>query len=222
MKLKPIHALCLPWLLAARALHAGASLYVDDAGTTPEGHCQVESWTRVHAPGQEWSMLPACTRRGVEYSLGVNRFGRAGETLFTRGIKHTLRDPEGQAWGVALSFGAAWNARRGRLDGWSANLPVTLVLDAQGQTRLHVNVGWNKPRGAHGTPTGGLGLQRRLGGRWSLLAETYADGHGDPAWQLGTRASFGEAVSVDLLLGCTPDRQHGRWFTLGLNVALPD
>lgn len=222
MKLKPIHAVCLPWLLAARALHAGASLYVDDAATTPDGHCQVESWTRVYAPGQEWSALPACARRGVEYSLGVNRFDRARETLLTPGIKHTLRDPDGQVWGAAVSLGAVWNAKHDHLDGWSANLPITLALDAQGQTRLYVNFGWNKPRDAHGTPTGGLGLERRLDGRWSLLAETYADGGGDLTWQLGARASFGEAVSMDLLLGRAPDRRPGRWFTLGLNVALPD
>lgn len=221
MKLKPIHGACLPLLLAARTLHAGASLYVDDAATTPEGRCQVESWVRTYAPGREWSTLPACTRGGNEYSLGVSRFDRPRDVLFTPGVKRTLRDPDGQAWGAAVFVGALWDATHGRLDGWNANLPVTLTL-MPGKTLLHVNLGWSKLHGVRGMPTAGLGLEHRLAGHWSLLAEAYADGNGDLTRQLGARAAFGESVSVDLLLGRSTGHRPGRWFTLGLNVALPD
>jgi hypothetical protein len=222
MKPKPVHALGLPLLLAARVLHAGASLYVDDAGTTPEGQCQVESWTRSYAPGREWSAVPACTRGALEYSLGVSSVDRPHDVLLTPGIKHTLRDPDGQAWGAAVSLVAAWDATQRRVQGWSLTVPVTLAMDAQERTLLHVDLGWNQWRDAGGALAGGLGLERRLVGQWSLLAEIYADGSGSRDRQFGLRRTFGTAASLDLLAGRATGRRPGRWFTLGLNLALPD
>ncbi|HEV2622363.1 MAG TPA: hypothetical protein VGU65_09795 [Frateuria sp.] len=222
MKLRPFLALGLPLLATARAVHAGASLYVDDAGTTPPGHCQLESWTRSYAPGQEWSAVPACTRGGVEYSLGVSSYDRPHDLLLTPGIKRTLRDPDGQAWGAAISLVAAWDVTQRRLEGWNLTVPVTLAVDAQGRTLLHADLGWSKLRGAAGALAGGLALEHRLSGQWSVLAELYADGSGEMDRQLGLRRALDATASLDLLAGCASGRRPGRWFTLGLNMALPD
>jgi hypothetical protein len=46
-------------LIPVCAARAGASLYVDDAGIVPAGHCQLESWLRASAPGRELSLVPA-------------------------------------------------------------------------------------------------------------------------------------------------------------------
>jgi hypothetical protein len=222
MKLKPIHAVGLLSALTARVVHAGASLYVDDAGTTPVGQCQVETWTRGYAPGREWSAVPACTRGGIEYSLGVSAYDRPHDLLLTPGIKRTLRDPDGQAWGAAIAVNAAWDATQRHLEGWSITLPVTLAVGTQGQTLLHANFGWTHWRGARGAGVGGLGVEHRLDDRWHLLAELYAGGGDDLDGQLGLRRALGRAASLDLLVGRATGPHPGHWLTLGLNMALPD
>lgn len=222
MNLKVCLALGLPLLSYACALHAGASLYVDDAGTTPAGHCQLESWTRSYAPGQEWSAVPACTRGGFEYSLGLSSGDRPHDLLLTPGVKRMLRDPDGQAWGAAISLVAAWDVTQRRLQGWNLSVPTTLAVDPQGRTLLHAELGWSKLPGAAGSLAGGLALEHRLPGPWIVLAELYADGSGGMDRQLGLRRVLGAAASLDLLAGRANGMHAGRWFTLGLNVALPD
>ncbi len=60
--------LVVPFVLAAMLLspcaaRAGASLLVDDAGTVPDGRCQLESWLRLRGGG-EVTAVPACGRAG--------------------------------------------------------------------------------------------------------------------------------------------------------------
>ncbi len=199
--------------------HAGASLYVDDASVTPRGHCQVESWVRGYAPGTEFASVPACNIRGTEFGLGVNAFGHpSGGPIVNLGVKRTFRDFDAQRWGIAASIGASWDGAHQRFDGWSANVPASVALDADHRTVVHANLGWSKPRHARGRVTRGLGIEQRLDERWSLLGEAYAD-HTTVA-QIGLRRAIGDSASLDLLAGLRDGTAPASWLTLGFNIAL--
>lgn len=216
------HPLAAALLLAACAqrAHAGASLYVDDAAVTPPGQCQVESWARAYFPSQELTMVPACGMAGTEFSLGFSRFSAPGATrLWSPGLKHVFRDAGVEQWGVGISLGASWDARRGRWVAGALNVPASIAFDEDEHLVLHVNLGWGKGEGKTGTVTGGVGAELALDASWHLLAELYGDPHGTAAGEVGLRRAFGEGVSVDLLIGHEAGLGTGPWLTLGLNVA---
>lgn len=130
MFLLRLFALAMFFLCACRA-HAGASLFVDDAATTPDGRCQIESWVRVHAPGRELTAVPACTVAGTELGLGVSHHlqPRSGP-VWNVGAKHLFRDFESKAWGIGAALGGTFDADAERWTAWSVNLPVSIALDA--------------------------------------------------------------------------------------------
>ena len=198
---------------------AGASLYVDDASVTPRGHCQVESWMRGYAPGNEFSSVPACNYRGTEFGLGVNYFSHpAHGPIVNLGVKRAFHDFDTQRWGIAASLGASWDSARGQFDGWSANVPVSVALDGDRHTVVHANLGWSKLRHVRGKLTRGIGIEHSLSAHWTLLGEAYAD-HATIA-QLGVRRAFGDNASLDLLAGRQGGTTPASWLTLGFNIVL--
>jgi hypothetical protein len=203
--------------------HAGASLFVDDAATTPEGRCQVEAWARAYAPGQEFTAVPACTHTGTEFGLGASHYTRPSlGPIVNLGAKRLFRDFDQHDWGIGASFGATWNGADDRLDGWNLNLPVSFALDPERRTVVHANLGWSDLRHSPGALTGGLGIERALTEDWTLLAEAYGDHRGGFGTQLGVRRTLGDTASLDLLLGHQDGMRHAPWFTLGFNVLLPN
>lgn len=199
--------------------HAGASMFVDDAAITPRGRCQVESWTRVYASGQELTSVPACNWDGTEFSLGLTHYALAShDPLLNFGLKWLFRDLDQHDWGLSTSIGATWNGATNRLDGWTINLPASFALDPQRRIVVHVNLGWSKLRDSRGAFTGGVGLERVLGAHWTAIAEVYNDRH--VAVQAGLRRSLGESASLDLVAGCQRGASCTPWVTLGLNVVL--
>ena len=209
-------------LLAACAgrAHAGASLYVDDAAVTPPGQCQVESWVRAYFPSRELTLVPACSVAGNEFSLGFSQLSAPDPTrLWSPGLKHVFRDAGVRQWGVGFSLGASWDARRGRWVAGALSLPASIAFDDDERFVLHANLGWGKAEGKVGTVTGGVGAEFALDEAWRLLAEVYGDPHGTAAGQFGLRRSFGEDVSVDLLVGHEAGLGTGPWLTLGFNLA---
>ena len=205
-------------LLPSPAARAGASLLVDDAGTTPDGHCQVESWLHLGAAGAaEASAVPACAVGGVEYSLGGSVAATASTpAALAFGLKRTLRDVgDGDGTpGFAVSVGSAWTSRSGAPSGAVANLIASLPVAGLGA--IHLNAGWSAARGRLPVPTSGVGLEHPLGSHWLLLAEGYAQRGAGPAWQAGLRRMLGNGVTTDLLVGTDP---HGHWLTFGLNYS---
>ncbi len=201
---------------------AGASLYVDDAAITPAGHCQAESWARVRAPGQAFTVVPACHWAGTEFGLGISRERNPSQgPQFDLGIKRPLRAVESRRWGVSWSAGAGWDGARHRPAGWNLNLPASFAADREQRTWIHANLGWNQPRDASGALTGGLGIEHAFGERWSVLAEIFGERHGGAGAQLGARRTLGDSASLDLLLGSQEGLREAPWITLGFNVLLP-
>ncbi|NID14099.1 hypothetical protein [Luteibacter yeojuensis] len=220
------HRALIPILVGMLSLYAsqargGASLFVDDAGLTPAGRCQVESWVRLYRPAYELDAVPACTVHGIEWSLGVTRSGNPSQgTSLGPGIKRVFRDFDTHDWGVAMSLGANWDSRGRGLDGWNANVPASFALDAGRRVILNTNLGWTKTPGRRGTVTGGAGLEVALGERWIVLAEAYRANRF--AGQVGIRRNLGENVSFDMLAGTGRGTGRPSWITFGLNILLPD
>ncbi len=203
-------------LLPSPAARAGASLLVDDAGTTADGHCQLESWLHLAPAGAaKASAVPACAVGGVEYSLGGSvATSASAPALLAIGLKHTLRDVGDDAPGFAVSIGSAWSGHAGAPGAAVANLIASVPVLRLGL--VHLNAGWSVARGHAPAPTFGTGLEHPLGSHWRLLAEGYVQRGAGPAWQAGLRRMLGRSVTADLLMGTDP---HGRWLTLGLNYS---
>lgn len=202
---------------------AGASLFVDDAATTPPGRCQVETWARAYLPGQELTVVPACAIAGAEFSLGVTHTASPSHgPIVSPGVKRLFRDVERHDWGIGASLGGTWNGAHDRLEAWALNVPASIALDHDRLTLLHANLGWIESRNTPGALTFGIGIERVLTDRWTLLAEAYGDHRSDRVFQLGARHAIGDSASLDLLLGHQGGMKHSPWFTLGFNVLLPN
>ncbi|MFC7521739.1 hypothetical protein ACFQS6_20310 [Xanthomonas populi] len=222
LKLFPALLLAAASVLAFRA-QAAASLTTDDAALTPEGRCQVETWLRGSHQGRELTAVPACTRAGNEFSLGLSTFSDQPQAgIVALGVKRLFRDLDQQRWGVGASLGANWDVRRQRLDGVIITVPLSIALDADLRSLLHLNVGANTPSGTAMALTASVGMEHTLGPAWTLLAETVGDSRGGFGQQAGLRRLFGDRASVDLLAGYQHGEDHTPWVTLGFNLLLPD
>ncbi|MEQ4576312.1 MAG: hypothetical protein ABN502_15430 [Gammaproteobacteria bacterium] len=208
----------LAWPVAA---WAGASLDIDDAAITPEGRCQVESWLRRESAQRQAVAVPACTVAATEVSLGVlGRDPGTGGAGLSLGLKRVLRAFDGRGWGLAIAAGASHEPGQG--PGWVLALPASIALDPAQRNLVHLNLGWEAPDRARRAATAGIGLERVLDPRWTLLAELRGDDRGGAGGQLGLRRALGPNASLDLLAGRhRADGDGTRWLTLGLNVLLP-
>lgn len=201
-------------------LHAAASLLVDDAGTTPEGRCQLESWARHHTDHQELTAVPACTLAGTEWSLGLSHLRGAASTPWALGAKRTLRGKHDERVQVAVSAEAGGDVRHGGARGWALNLPASFALDAAARVVVVANAGYSRTRAEHGM-TLGIGSEIRLAPRWSLLAEQWRDAAHHRSSQLGMRRYLRDDASLDLLAGRAHGTSSASWITVGLNLPLP-
>ncbi|KRF01988.1 hypothetical protein ASG87_10850 [Frateuria sp. Soil773] len=201
-----------------RAAQAGASLRVDNAGTVPDGHCQLESWLRLRGRDSEATAVPACGLGGMEYSLGGSAYaGTPSGPWLVAGLKRTLRDMDAAAPGFAVSLGAAWRRPGLRLAAGTADVAASMALGPS--WTVHADLGWNAARGERPRPGGGVGVEYALGPRWIGLGELYAERGAGRTVQAGLRRLFGRGVSCDLLAGHDRD---GRWLTLGFNYSPGD
>ncbi|WP_184362072.1 hypothetical protein [Xanthomonas euroxanthea] len=214
-----------PSLLAFFALwhpvpvRAAASMVVDDAGVTPRGQCQLEAWWRATPGGASATAIPACNVLGTEFSLGVTDV-RHGSTAFDIGAKHTLRDPEQHAWGLAVAVGLQRTWQEAQQRARYLTVPLTWSLGANAATRIHVNLGFVALHAGSDATTAGVGLERTLTPKWTLLAEASGDDHNGQGAQVGMRRLMGKASSVDIVVGRDHAVAPRGWITLGVNLAM--
>ncbi len=201
---------------------AGASLLVDSATITAAGHCQVESWVRMHSPEKEWTVVPACHFAGTEVALGYSYFTHPGSAdRWNLGVKRLWRDFDAHPWGIGFALGAEWDGKTSESPHWSAKVPFSMALDPDRRLVLHANFGWSKPHAQPGAVTGGVGIEWAAAKAWTVLAEVAGDHRGDAASQFGVRHARSESTSVDLLVGHRDGLESGPWLTFGLNLAWP-
>lgn len=206
-------------LSASGPLHAAASLLVDDAGTTPQGTCQLETWTRQHAGPLELTAVPACTLGGTELSLGLSHLRGEGTAPWALGAKRTLRHWHDERLQLAASIETAGDVRQGGARGWALNLPLSVALDRHATSVVHVNTGWSRSRHERGI-TVGAGIEIRVAPAWSLLAEQGRDAARQRTSQLGVRRHLRGDASLDLLGGRGHGAAGASWITVGLNLPL--
>ena len=198
---------------------AAASLLVDDAGTTPESSCQLESWIRNTNGHSERTAVPACTVAGTEWSFGLSHLHGSGDTPWAVGAKRTLRGWHADRIQLAGALQTGGDLRHGGARGWAVNVPLSIAVDRQGDVLIHANTGWVRSRTERGL-TFGAGTEIRIAPRWSVLAEQYRDAARQRSSQFGVRRLLRDDASLDLLVG----HQHGAtsdsWLTVGLNLPL--
>ena len=208
----------LPGLLPVHA-HAGASLLVDDAGTTPEQQCQLESWYRPPAHGAELTAVGACTAHGNEWSVGASHVGQADSLPWSLGLKRTVFGADHSPLQVAVSVGWSDDLRQATAGAFSLQVPMTVRLPAASRLQLHGMLGWQHRAGGRGMEAG-AGAELQASPRWSLLLEQARDGNRTRRSQAGIRYSFPNGASLDLLAGRNHHDTADRWLTLGLNLPL--
>jgi len=206
-------------LYGSPTAHAAASLLVDDAGITPAGHCQLESWIRQHhRNGHEPVVVAACTRAGTEWSFGLGHHGGQSRSDAALGVKRPLPLADASPLQLAVALAFDQDLHDARSHGLSLGLPMSIML-GPGST-LHVEAGLRQQEDARGW-TFGTGLEQLLSARWSVLGELARDVHRDTHLQLGLRRQLWSGSSLDLLHGRALGGDGARWITLGLNLALP-
>ena len=206
-------------LSASPPLHAAASLLVDDAGTTPDGTCQLESWSRQHPHQLELTAVPACTLAGTEVSLGLGHLRGADSTPWALGIKRTVRDWRDGRVQVATSVEATGDVRQGNARSWTLNLPLSIALDRRRTSAAHINAGWGQSRAERGITLGG-GLEIRFAPMWSVLAEHWQGAAQQRGSQAGVRRHLRGDASLDLLAGRDHQGTAASWITVGINLPL--
>lgn len=211
--LPPLFLLC-SW---TPLLHASASLQVDDAATTDEGQCQLETWLRRQPGVHEGVIAPACTHRGTEWSLALSLTDAAPATHWEAGAKRVLLENTRLAWAAAISHGT--DLRHRANGSTSVALPVSISLGSTAGRWLHVQPGWHADD-QHRGMTFGAGLELPVAAHWIVLLEHQRKRHSTASEQAGLRLQLHNGVSMDVLLGRQRGTEATRWLTFGLNVPL--
>jgi len=205
--------------LLSKAFAAGGAYTVDDGAINAPGECNVDgSYTGSTARS---ALSGACTSRAMpNLQWGAAIENDPDQTQLSPQLKGAL-----WAWqdaGVEIAWAAAAHIamdRRHPFDG--ADLGLPLSWQPFETLRLNLNAGWahayDDGERNHGL-TWGTGLEYRVAGCLTLLAERYGQQHGDQAWQAGPRVHLGKQVDVDLVVGrnLAGDRDH--WLTTGATL----
>ena len=211
---RTIIAAMMATVVAAGTAHAGGSLFVDDSGVTPAGRCQLESWLRAFSGGgRELTLSPACSAGPLEFSLGLTRISRPGQSELTPGLKWQLRDNSSGGFGLAVATTGIY--QHGKLKQTDAYLAPAWALGADQQWQVFTNLGLSRDRGEKSKLAGGLGMQYSVSKAIDLVAERYIRKGRDATNEAGISFNFASSASIDLLVG---KNRTDQWFTFGYNV----
>ena len=219
--MRACYPIAFPLVAGLMPMHAqaAASLLVDDAGTTPEQHCQLETWYRPPAHGAELTAVGACTRHGTEWSFGASSLRHAGSLPWSLGLKRTVLGADHAPVQIALSAGWSDDLQQAGARALSLQVPMTVRLPAAGRLQLHGMLGWHHTARARGLELG-AGAELQASSRWSLLLEQARDSTRARRSQAGLRRYLRNDASIDLLFGRNHHDDADRWLTLGLNLPL--
>lgn len=210
MRLKTL--LFLAALCPSAAVASGGSYLVDDASTTPSGHCQLESWLQAfqHGKAALWN-TPACGLGPVELSWQVQSADGRPARARTPALKWQLVNGDDGGMGVAVE--ANRTSGPSALRGWQAYAALTTALDTARDVILAMNLGMSR-HGGERSAVAGAGVQWQATAQGALLVERIRDGH---VWtsQAGWRWSIGDST-IDLVAGV---QRSQRWVNLGWNQA---
>lgn len=199
---------------------AGSGAYlVDDASITPAGRCQAQSWLQLVSGGQKTlNTLPACSTGPVEWSLGLGGQNHPYEHQESPAVKWMIRDPDKYALGAAINIGATWG--NGHVLNRNAYAALTWTPDRAKRWMLSTDFGSVYARGSSWNTLVGLGVRYKATRALAITAERMQHWNGGANSQVGLRWTFHNNDSVDLIAGKSQAKNHDRWLTAGLNVAL--
>ena len=205
-------------------------LTTDDASTLDPGACQVETERRRFNRRTELDIVPACNFFGdTELSIGKLRVVAEGAPRIDSvmySIKKVLIAGGEAGW--SAGFNAAIIRAAGKASGTRQNLLTAIFtrpLDANGDTMMHVNVGWvNDREAASGTRRNrgawGAAVESNVSARWTVVAEAFGQQGQPQAAQLGLRwwavpkyLQLTTSVGAQRGLG-----REGRWMSLGVHL----
>lgn len=189
-------SLLLVFLLSGVA-HGARPLVTDDARIVDGGACQLETWARLSAGGNEWWALPACNPTGrLELSAGVallpeEPHGALDRVAVQLQGKYLLRGIGEGLPALAVVAGGLLDADRvpgaDRVGSAYAYVPLTVATEDE-RFAVHLNAGWRWDGGADETVgTWGVAAEWFSRPAIGLLGELYGDALGDAYVQAGLR-----------------------------------
>lgn len=177
------------------ALLAAPPLATDDASTMEPGACQVETERRRFNRRTELDIVPACNIiSDTELSIAKLRVVAEGAPAIDSvmySIKKVLIAGDEAGW--SAGFNAAIIRATGKASGTRQNSVTAIFtrpLDANGDTMMHVNVGWVNDREADSGARRNRGawagaVESNVSARWTVVAEAFGQQGQPQAAQLG-------------------------------------
>ncbi len=235
------HAISMKKILASAALlasgiaassnsMASGALNVDDAAIIEPHACQFESWARFNRDRTERWFMPACNATGnLEVAAGaaVQRDIHGLYMAHTQiQLKTALKKLQTNDVGVGLIAGAdretEVGSRESSLHSY-AKIPVTLSL-SDDAFFLHTNLGVNYSNTQHtARMTWGMGMEKLLSRRFTLIAEIYGEHKGKPSYQAGLRTVLvPDRIDLSITFGNAFGRESaGQFVAFAIRFSFP-
>lgn len=208
-------------LAATDAAQAGRPLTTDNAGTLPQGACQLETWLQNGYQPTQWVLAPACNPHGdIEWgaALVVQKSAEAGRLdQFGLQAKTVFKELELNSWGAGATFGLSRPLRRSQGPLQAAGTLLLSALPTPALT-LHLNAGAVRSEGRHALANWGAAFEYNIDERWTLVGERYGERHGRPFTALGAAVWLvRDKLQLDGTIGREPrPGGYARNGTLGL------
>jgi hypothetical protein len=210
---------------------AARPLVTDDARITKPDSCQLESWIRTHANGNEFWALPACNPGGnLEVSVGTaySKSHHQDESVdVIIQAKTIIKELKTNEWGVGFTIGTVQHSDDSTpgpngIGSTYAYVPIS-VSSQNDKIITHVNLGYlHNILSVHDLLTWGLGSELRLSSSTNYVLEIYGNHKESPALQTGFRYSFlPDLIQIDVTVGRQFGEASANWLSIGIRYT-PD
>ncbi len=229
--MKKCRTLLLIALFVSNLALAARPLVTDDARLTKAGSCQVESWGRTHATGNEFWALPACNPFGnFEMTLGtaisaVDQQQPASDLIVQ--AKTIVKELTTNGWGIGFAMGVAKHQGDNvpgpnGVGSTYAYVPFSRSF-SDDQLIMHINLGYISFRkSSQDSLTWGIGSEYKLHPKLLHVLEIYGDHRASPFIQTGLRYSIvPDILQVDTTVGKQLNGNDIQWLSIGVRYT-PD